>query len=90
VRHPEDEPAQAEVEFCERCGDPMPEGCIGECSVCREQAPPERDPVASGGMCICWPGDFNGRSVCGVPCPVHQEAKREREGKALAPESKAK
>ena len=53
---------------CERCGDPMTEDAIGECAECRggeaEQHPDQDE-------CICWPTDFSGRSVCGVPCPEH-------------------
>lgn len=79
MRHPEDEPDQVETEFCERCGDPMPEGCIGECASCRDVSPSERDLVASGGLCICPPFDdepLRGFSVCGVPCPAHGKPKQ--------------
>ena len=27
--------------------------------------------------CICWATDFSGRSVCGVPCPVHPPVSKE-------------
>lgn len=26
-------------------------------------------------MCICWPCDFEGRSVCGVSCDEHKPDK---------------
>lgn len=29
------------------------------------------DEEAKMEACICWPNDFNGRSVCGTPCPAH-------------------
>lgn len=43
------------------------------CAACQyeeeyAQAKAEEAVMAS---CICWPTDFSGKSVCGVPCPAH-------------------
>ena len=43
------------------------------CAACQyedEAAEAERG-QALNDSCICWPTDFSGRSVCGVPCPAH-------------------
>lgn len=35
-------------------------------------------PPPAGEDCICWATDYSGRSVCGVPCPVHAEKDTDR------------
>ena len=34
------------------------------------EEPPEKEPDEME-KCICLYNDFTGKSVCGVPCPVH-------------------
>lgn len=59
--------APAVMENCERCGELMPEECIGWCAECdkREKA---IWPIFD---CICWWNDFSGFSILGKRCTAH-------------------
>ena len=41
-----------------------------QCQPC-VAAEAEQKEIDQADCCICWGTDFSGRSVCGVPCPVH-------------------
>lgn len=42
------------------------------CQACQyEEEAAKMDAEMQSDPCICWGTDFSGRSVCGVPCPVH-------------------
>ena len=78
-RYDEDTGSALEVlNPCELCGDPMEPERIGSHSRCLEREArswlEETSAIMEQDLCICWPTGFCGRSVCGVPCPVHTEA----------------
>jgi len=53
---------------CERCGHYLTEQEYGTCVSCDEE---EKQALWEQEACICWATDFSGKSICGVPCPVH-------------------
>jgi hypothetical protein len=63
----EDEVEQ-DQDRCERCDHLLGEDCYGLCPECNAQEKRER---WEQDACVCWYADLSGRSVCGVPCPVH-------------------
>lgn len=64
------EPGVSDDDYCERCGHPLPEDSYGWCDDCDEG---EKQARWEQEACVCWAGEFSGRSVCGAPCPVHKE-----------------